>query len=186
MPLLLIVGLVLLVLVVLWIIYEYNSLVALRGMVRNQWAQVSVLLQKRADLIERLAKLAGQYLKFEKSVFENIAKLRSGIPDKAVKADQALSQFVRGFYAVMENYPQIKGNQAVVETMKALEEVEEQLKVQRMVYNDTATRYNIRIQTFPTLIFARIFGFRPFPLYSLEFFRPPESVKKAPEVDMGL
>src|SRR3989344_3837296 len=111
----LIIGIVVVV-IVLFIILLYNSLIRLRNQVKNAWAQIDVQLKRRNDLIPNLVETVKGYMKHEKDVLENVTKARSAIMsaktmESKAKASNMLSDTLKSLFAVSENYPQLKANE---------------------------------------------------------------------------
>ncbi len=115
-------GIILIAIVAIWIVLilsgigSYNALVRFRNQVKNAWAQIDVQLKRRHDLIPNLVETAKGYMKHERETLENIVKARTlAIGAKGVgeisKAETALNGAISGFFAVAENYPELKANQ---------------------------------------------------------------------------
>ena len=165
--------LVVLGLVVLLVIYGvsvYNSLVVLKNRVKNAWAQIEVQLKNRADLIPNLVETVKGYATHEKEVFENVTKARSqvlnakGVQETA-KADAELSSAISRLLVTVEAYPQLKADQNFLSLQAELKDAEEKIRYSRQFYNDTTMKYNTAIQVFPKNIFAGIFNFTQEPLF---------------------
>ncbi len=160
-----IIGGIVLLLVVLVIIL-YNQLVVWRLRVRNAWSQVEVQLRMRYDLVPNLVETVKGYAAHEKQVFAAVTEARAkaigagGAAGKA-EAEEALSGALRSLFAVAEAYPQLKANENFTELQKQLQEVEKKIAFSRQFYNDTVLRYNAKIGTFPTLLVAGAFSFKP-------------------------
>lgn len=181
-----IVGLVFLavaVLVILWVIAAYNSLVQLRNAVRNAWSQIDVQLKRRHDLIPNLIETARGYMKHERETLENITKARNlaqnahGVGEQGA-AESSLSQALSSFFVVVENYPDLKANQNFLALQEELTSTENKIGFARQAYNDDAMRFNNKIQMFPSNIVAGIFNFQ-----QSEFFEIENAAERAvPEV----
>jgi LemA protein len=163
-PLFIILGVVLVI--GLWVMSSYNSLVALNESTNNQWSQVEAQYQRRFDLIPNLVASVQGVMKQETAVFTAIANARQGYagartPDqKAVAAGQVESAIGR-LLVITENYPVLKSNENVQTLMAQLEGTENRISVERMRYNDMVKNFNIKVKTFPGNIFAHMFGFEP-------------------------
>lgn len=175
-------------LVLLWFIAVRNGFVTRRMQVKNGWAQIDVQLKRRHDLIPNLVESVKGYMGFEKEVLENITRARS----EAMKvsgqgaaaqsgAEAALSAALGRFYAVMENYPQLKSNTNVSQLMEELTATENRIAFARQHYNDEVMRYNTAIQLFPASIVARICGFTPEAFFEIQ---APE--REVPKVNLRL
>jgi len=168
-------GLILLgvvVLLAIWIIGSYNSLVSLRNQVLNAWRQIDVQLKRRHDLIPNLVNAVRGSMDFEKDTLTQVMEARAkavgatGPADAAVKEGQ-LSQALGRLIAVAENYPTLKSNENVKMLMEELSTTENKIGFARQFYNDIATKFNTAQQVFPTTIFAGMFGFKPAELFEI-------------------
>lgn len=167
----------------LFVMTQYNSLVTLKNRVKNAWSQIDVQLQKRYDLIPNLVETVKGYASHESATFEKVVAARnlamtSTTPEQAIKNENQLTGTLRTLFAVAENYPELKANTNFLELQASLEEIEQQISVVRMSYNDTTTVYNTEIEKFPKNIVANIFGFKAYPLFEVE----SNEVKVAPKV----
>lgn len=142
----------------------YNRLVTLRTECKNAFADVDVYLKQRFDLIPNLVEVAKGYAGHERGVFEAIAKARSGIISagalsERVAAENQMGQAMRGFYAVMENYPALKADALFTRLMSELSDIENKLSAARRFFNNTVSDYNASIQHVPAVFFAAALGF---------------------------
>ena len=178
----LIVVLVLIVLLVIWAIALYNGLVQKRNRVDNSWAQIDVQLKRRHDLIPNLVETVKGYAAHERGVFEAVTKARAAAvgaqgPAQSAAAEGVLTQALGRLFAVAEAYPDLKASQNFLELQSELTDTEDKIAAARRYYNSTVLAYNTSIQTFPSLLFAGMLGFR-----AREFFeadegeRPPVAV----------
>lgn len=182
----LLIGLVAFIIAIILIIILvalYNSLVTLKNRVKNAWSQIDVQLQKRYDLIPNLVETVKGYAKHESETLEKVIAARnlamsSTTPEEAIKNENMLTGTLRSLFAVSENYPDLKANANFLELQRTLEEIEHQISIVRMSYNDTTTIYNTETEKFPKNIIANIFNFKQFPLFEVE----SNDVKTAPKV----
>lgn len=153
-------------LVVLYTIAVYNSLVQLRARVDNGWAQIDVQLQRRWDLIPKVAEIATSYLSHEHETLVMLAQARSQAaaagadPAARAEAEGQLGMALRQLFAVAEAYPDLKADTIMIEAQRELSETESKIGFARQFYNDTVMMYNTKIATFPANIVAGMFGFR--------------------------
>ena len=159
-----VIGIVVVVLILV-IISTYNSLVSLRNMVRDQWAQIDVQLKRRFDLIPNLIETVKGYTKHESETLENIVKVRNtyasaNTPQEAMEADGELNKAVSRLFALAESYPDLKANTNFLQMQDELKETENKIASARQFYNDVVLRYNNKIQMFPSNIVAGLFGFK--------------------------
>ena len=159
----LILGIVIAILV-LFVIFLYNSLIRLRNEVKNSWAQIDVQLKRRNDLIPNLVETVKGYMSHEKTILENITKARSAflsaqsMTEKS-KASNMLSQTLKSLFAVSENYPQLKANENFMQLQEELSGTESKIAYARQHYNDIVMEFNTKIETFPNSIFANMLSF---------------------------
>jgi LemA protein len=166
----------------LMVMGRYNSIVRQNEQINNAWAQVKVVLQRRADLIPNLVETVKGYAAHEKEVFENVAEARSKLagaatPAEATAANAGLTSALGRLLAIAENYPQLKANENFIRLQDELAGSENRVAVERRAYNETVRAYNAYIKTFPNNILAGMFGFK-----EREYFEADESAKEAPKV----
>jgi len=154
---------IVLVIIVLWLILAYNGLVRTRNRAQEAFSDIDVQLKRRYDLIPNLVESVKGYASHEKTVFENVTKARTTAmqatgPAKA-DAENALSGTLKSLFAVAENYPDLKANQNFLSLQNELTDTEDKIQAARRFYNGMVRDLNIKIQTFPTNIFANMFGF---------------------------
>jgi len=181
-----IVPLVVIVLVALFFIGMYNSLVRLRNRVKNAWSQIDVQLKRRHDLIPNLVETAKGYMKHERETLENITKARAraagaeGVGAKS-KAEGALSGAISRFFLVVENYPDLKANQNFLALQEELTSTENKIAFARQSYNDQVLFFNNKIQMFPSNIIAGMFNFKVEEFFEIE----DKSERTIPKVDFS-
>ena len=174
------------VVLVIAVIAMYNSLVSARIRVDNAWSQIDVQLQRRFDLIPNFVETVKGYMNHESETFTKIADLRTAwagansISEKAT-LDNQLSDTLKTIMAVSENYPDLKANQNFSQLSEELRNTENKISFARQFYNDTTTRYNEKLQIFPSNIIANIFNFKLRELFEVE----NAEVKKNIKVDFG-
>lgn len=165
-----------------WVIGAFNSLVRLRNRVRNAWSQIDVQLKRRHDLIPNLVETAKGYMKHEKETLENVVKARNmamnarGVA-KTAEAEGMLTETLKSLFAVVENYPDLKANQNMLQVQEELTSTENRIAFARQHYNDSTMTYNTAIEVFPKNIVAGIFNFS-----QQEFFEAPVTEREAPKV----
>lgn len=165
MPAWLIVVLVIVVLLVLWVVATYNSLVTFRNRVKDAWSQIDVQLKRRFDLIPNLVETVKGYTKHESETLENVIKARNTymsatLPEDQMKADGELTKAVSKLFALAENYPDLKANQNFSDLQKELNETENKIAISRQFYNDIVMQYNNKVEMVPSNIVASIFKFK--------------------------
>lgn len=174
-------------LVLLWGIGTYNGLIALRNQVANTLKQVDVQLKRRHDLIPNLVNAVKGHMSFEQSTLEAVVTARSramsasGVAAQA-QAEGALTQALGRFFALAEQYPDLKSSQNVMQLQGELSATEGAIGQARQLYNDTATRYNTKQQQVPTNFIASLAGMTPSPLWEIDV----AAEREVPKVDLSL
>ena len=170
------------VLLVLFVIVIFNNLVTLRQKVKNSWSQIDVQLQRRFDLIPNLVDTVKGYMEHEKGVLETVTELRSSwasaktVGEKA-ELDNKLTETLKTIMAVSENYPDLKANQNFSELQEELRNTENKISFSRQFYNDSVTRYNIKLEVVPSNIVGSMFNFKPETLFEVESDEARKNVK---------
>ena len=162
------------VLVAGWVAWAYNRLVVSRNRAADSWAAVDVELKRRHDLVGRLTGVVQGYAAHERAALEEavIARIvaeRAADAESATAAEIRLGNALDRLVAVAEALPELQAAERFAELVTALSEVEGRIAIARLVYNDTALRQNDHVQTLPSALVARMFGFRP-----LAYFEPDE------------
>ncbi len=152
----------------------YNSLVRRKNQASNIFATVDAMLKKRYDLIPNLVAVAEEYMKHERHLLSEVARLRAqaisgSISDeKKMEIDRDISKAIKGIFVAVENYPDLKANQNFLHLQATMVELEEQIAAARRAYNSAVTDYNNGVEMFPTNLVAKAFGFRPRLLFEIE------------------
>src|SRR5712675_87817 len=138
---------VILVAIAAWIVFAYNRLVSLRNQVQNAWRQIDVQLRRRHDLIPNLVEAVKGYMQFERDTLTQVVEARGkaiSAPDQAsrVAAENQLTAGLGRLLAVMENYPQLKSDQNVMQLQEQLTTTENQIAFSRQAYNDAVLNFN--------------------------------------------
>ena len=169
--LLIIVGLA--VVVGIWLWSTYNRLVKANVRVDSAWSDITVQLKRRADLIPNLVESVKGYAKHEKEVFQSVTEARSAIQNAEGAADTAeaenmLTGALKSLFAVSENYPDLKADANFRDLQDQLVDTENKIQAARRFYNGSVEDLNIKIQVFPTNIFAKRLGFSERDLFEVE------------------
>jgi LemA protein len=162
---------------------NYNRLVTSKEGVNQRWAQVDNQLQRRNDLIPGLIESVRGTALQEQEVFGQIADARARMagartPEQSIEAGRSMDSALSRLLVVIENYPQLRSNEAFMQLMDELAGTENRLSTERMRYNQEVQGYNVQTKRFPTNLFAGMFGFAPAPYYEI-----PEEARQAPKVD---
>lgn len=157
--------LIFLVILVLWLILIYNSLIRKRYRVREAWADIDVQLKRRYDLIPNLVESVKGYAAHEKEAFENVTKARAmalGAKTMAEKeqAENMLSSALKSIFAIAEAYPQLRAVESFNTLQQELADTENKIQAARRFYNSNVMELNTKIEVFPTNLIADIFGFK--------------------------
>jgi LemA protein len=165
--------LALLVVLVVFLIVSYNSLVRRRNTVQNGWNQIDVQLKRRRDLIPNLVETVKGYMKHEQQTLENVTKARN-LAQQAqgrsgqIAAEGALGAALANLFAVAENYPDLKANQNFMAMQEELTSTENRIAFSRQFYNDSVMEYNNTRQSFPILFIAALFNFPEEPYWKID------------------
>ncbi|MBI2588838.1 LemA family protein [Candidatus Saccharibacteria bacterium] len=165
---LIIVGLILLTIIVI-----YNTLVRAKVRTDEAWSDITVQLKRRYDLIPNLVEAVKGYAKHESSVFQKVTEARTRAmsaegPAEAAKADNMFQAALKSLFAVAEAYPQLRASENFQKLQDEVTDTEDKIQASRRFYNGAARDLNIKIQTFPTNLFAGMMGFK-----IREFFEVP-------------
>jgi len=183
----LIIVIAVIVVAVIFVIGLYNGLVQRRLRIDEAFAQIEVQLKRRHDLIPNLVNAVKGYMGFEQKVLTDVTNARANAvaagaqgPAEQASAENALTGTLRSLFAVVENYPELKANQNVLELQEQLSTTENQISFSRQHYNATVLDYNTSIATFPSVLIAGPFGFT-----KREFFDAEPEAAETPVVDLG-
>jgi LemA protein len=170
--------LIVIAVIALFLVFTYNGLVRLRNTVDEAWNQISVQLKRRHDLIPNLVNAVKGYMDFEQETLTKVIEARSAAVSAqsagpanagaAAAAENMLTGALRQLFALVENYPDLKANQNVLELQEQLTTTENQIGFSRQHYNSSVREYNTAIQTFPNVLLAGIFGFRDRDYFQIE------------------
>ena len=160
-----------------------NQMVTLNETIKSNWAQVDVVLQRRADLIPNLVETVKGFAAHEEIVYGDIAKARSALmnaqtPQDKIAANGQLDGALSRLLVIVENYPQLKSNENFLRLQDELAGTENRIAVERKRYNDSIQAYNTYIGQFPNSIFASWAGFKRNDAY----FQASPTSREAPKV----
>jgi len=167
-----------------WLVSDYNRLVALKNRAKEAWSDIDVQLKRRYDLIPNLMEAVKGYAAHEKQVFENVTKARSEAmgaqsPEDRAAKENALSQTLKSLFAVAENYPDLKASNNFLELQRELTDTENKVQASRRFYNGNVRDFNIKIESFPSNIVASVFGFKQMALFEIA----NQAEREVPKVD---
>src|SRR5712691_1149463 len=147
-----------------YLITLYNGLVALKNDIDKSWANIDVLLKQRHDELSKLLDVTKGYMEFERDTLTKITQARSQFS----QAVQSMTSALRGFFAVAENYPDLKANSNFQQLERRITELENQIADRREFYNDSVNTFNIRIQQVPDTFVAAFMQLTPRTMLKVE------------------
>ena len=172
------------VLVIGYVVLTYNGLVSMRNRIENAWAQIDVQLKRRYDLIPNLVETARGYIKHERETLEAVIKARNialgaaqtaaanpadaGAMKNLLGAESGLGGAMSRLMVVVEQYPDLKANQNMMQLTEELTSTENKISFARQAYNDAVMTYNTSRETFPQNIVAGMFNFAEAQLFQVE------------------
>lgn len=174
--------LIVLGILILYIVFSYNGLVARRNQSREAWATIDTQLKRRYDLIPNLLESVKGAAKHEKETLNaviaarNTAMSATGAADRGA-AENALSGALKNIFALAESYPNLKANENFLELQRELADTETKIQAARQFYNNVVMGLNTAIEQFPTNLIARMFGIMPEKLFEID-----DAERKAPKV----
>lgn len=166
----------LVVLVILWVVVLYNSLIRLRNRVKEAWSDIDIQLKRRHDLIPNLIASVKGYMVHEKSLLEKVTELRSQAMEQQKAGDTAalgktegmLGNMLGKLQIAVESYPDLKANQNVGQLMDELSDTENKIQSSRRFYNGMVRDFNTKIEQFPNNVFAGMLKFTAFTFFEIE------------------
>lgn len=168
---LIIIAIVAVVLIIIVLIY--NSLIRSKVRTDEAWSDITVQLKRRYDLIPNLVNTVQGYAAHEKTVLEDVTAARAQALNaqsvtEAAQADNQFQTALKSLFAVAENYPQLKANEGFQQLQAELVDTEDKIQAARRFYNGAARDFNIKVQSFPTNIFAGMMGFKKRDFFEVE------------------
>jgi LemA protein len=162
--------LIIAVVIVGWFVLSYNSFIRGKNQFTEAWADIEVQLKRRYDLIPNLVNTVKGYATHESSAFEKVTEARSramqaGSLEDHAKAEGELTGTLKSLFAISEAYPDLKANANFIELQRELSDTENKIQAARRFYNGTVKDFNTRVQSVPSNIVAKMFGFK-----NAEFF----------------
>ncbi|MFC6261422.1 LemA family protein [Levilactobacillus fujinensis] len=176
---------VIVVLLAVWYISAYNSLIRMRTHVQEAWSQIDVQLKRRNDLIPNLVSTTKGYANYEQSTLKKVVALRNqltAVPaddhQQTMEVSNQLSTTLRSLFALSENYPDLKANTQFTQLMEELSNTENKIAYSRQLYNSSVANLTMKILSFPSNIVAKIHHFQ-----ESDYLKVPEEEKVAPKVN---
>jgi LemA protein len=180
------IGVIVLVIIIIWIVAIYNTLVRLRENRDNAFADIDVQLKQRHDLVPQLVGAVKGYMEHERGTLESVTQARqkavaaNSINDK-IAAEKELTSALSGLNIQVEAYPDLKANQNFMQLQNELSDIENKLAAVRRFFNSSTKELNISVQKFPNVMFAGMFGFKEEPMFDLGDSKRQE-MDKAPDI----
>jgi LemA protein len=160
------------IVIVLWIVFTFNSLVSLRNRTQEAWSDIDVQLKRRYNLIPNLVETVKGYATHERELFEKVTEARSramgaqSLKEKG-EAENVLTNTLKSLFAVAENYPELKASENFLELQKELRDTEDKVQAARRFYNANVRDLNIKVESFPANLIAGAFNFQKMELFEL-------------------
>ena len=167
------IGLAIVAVILIWAIFTYNRFISLRRFKDEAWSGIAVQLKRRHDLAPNLFSLVKRYAQHEKELLEERSVL-IGNPRQVADSEQQYAGTLSRIFALAEAYPELKASENFLSLQQSLGEIEEQLQMARRYFNATVREFNILVESFPSLLLARLFSFRAELFFELE---SPEEAK---------
>ena len=169
MPILIFISISILIILLVFILIQYNKLIILKRKVEQARSTIDVYCQFRFDLIPTLIKAVKSYKRYEEDIFKDVISLREEYnKTKNLHIGQKLDYKLNSILTTIESYPELNSSVHFLNLQKNLQKTESQLQAARRLYNNDATIYNTKISIFPINIIAKIFGFKSSPLFTLD------------------
>lgn len=165
----------------IWLIGTYNGFIRLRNREKEAESDIDVQTKRRYDLIPNLVEAVKGYMKQEREVLENVTRARTqamsagGTALDKAGAENMLSGALKTLFAVSENYPDLKSNQNFLELQRELSDTENKIQAARRFYNSVVQELNTKIESFPSNVIAKMFGFK-----QENFFEVAEAAERQP------
>lgn len=175
--------LLILLIPLIWVVVQYNSLVGLRNFVAVSWSNIDTELQRRYELIPNLVATVKGYATHERETLERVIALRNRCAANrgpvAGQADdeQQLVATLQQLLVVVESYPQLKADQHFLALQTELTNTENRIQAARRFYNGNIRDYRNKCESFPSNLVAQAFGFKP-----QDYFNVPSALKEVPDV----
>jgi LemA protein len=153
--------------VLAYVVRLYNGLVRLKHGVGKAWANIDVLLRQRHEELPKLVETCKQYMQYERATLERVIEARNAVASASEQHDmQALGRAESGLraglgqlFALAENYPQLKADESFRHLQQRISALENGIADRRELYNEAVNLNNVRIEQFPDVLLARLFGF---------------------------
>jgi len=174
---------IVLVVLCLYLIIGYNNLVKLKNCIKNAFADIDVQMKLRFDLIDNLVNTVKWYKIHEQETLTSLTQARTSFlnaknDSEKLAADDAVNGTLKSLFAVAENYPDLKANENFIQLQTELSDIENKIAAARRFFNSCVKDYNTAIESFPSNIIAKAFGFKQY-----DFFAIADKEKETPKVN---
>jgi len=161
-----ILGITIIFIPIIYIVIVFNKLTILLNNVKEKWSSVDIYLKERADLIPNIVSAVKGYSTHEKDTLKEVTKARNQVVKATTKeeeiiANEKLENEVGKIFMLKEDYPELKANQNFMNLQQNLSEIEDNISLSRVEYNDAVLKYKNKLETFPSNIVANLFNFKP-------------------------
>ena len=175
--------------VIFYGIFTYNQLVRARQLVKEGWSGIDVQLKKRANLIPNLVAAVKGYMQHERGLLEKVTELRAraaaladASPRERSAVEREISSLLGRIFVAVENYPDLKASQNVMDLLQQLATIEHDIQMARRYYNGAVRDNNVLVESFPSNLVASLFNFRTAEYFELE----DDAARQVPRVDLSL
>lgn len=171
---------------IIWVVVQYNTLVGLRNHISEAWSNIDTELKRRYDLIPNLVATVKGYAAHERETLERVVELRNrcvahhGGFKEQLQDENQLVDALKGLFVLVEGYPELKADQHFLKLQKELVNTENRIQAARRFYNGNVRDYRNVCEAFPSNLVAKLFGFPP-----RDFFSVPPAVAEVPDVNFG-
>ncbi len=170
--------LAIIIILAVYVIITYNSLVSLKNKVQEAESDIDVQLKRRYELIPNLVETVKSYAKHEKDLLEKVTEERSrlvgGSTEQKLEASNQLTETLKSLFAVAENYPDLKANQNFLQLQNDLTDTQDKIMASQRFFNANVRDFNTKLQVFPTNLYAKMLGFT-----SVSFIEAKDEAEKA-------
>jgi LemA protein len=173
---------VVVVAIIIWYISAYNNFIRMKNNIEEAYSTIDVYLKKRFDLIPNLVETVKGYAAHERETLDRVISARSSVAsssttEERLQNENVLSGTLRSLFAVAEAYPNLKADTSFLNLQSQLQQAELDLANARKYYNASVKMFNTKLQTFPTNLIARKFGFEKQPMFETETKEERQNVK---------
>ena len=164
---------IVIILLGLYVVFGYNQLVKLKNCIKNAFADIDVQMKLRFDLIDNLVNTVKWYKIHEQETLTSLTQARTSFMNakndsEKLAADDAANNTLKSLFAVAENYPELKANENFLQLQTELADIENKIAAARRFFNSCVKDYNTAIESFPSNVIAKVFGFKAYDFFAIE------------------